>query len=264
MRAERTSPPEVRDKTVLLVGVGGLGCPAAWALASSGVRLVLCDDDMVDESNLHRQLLFREADVGRSKLEAARDRLIERGARPERVELVQSRLLPDNARQLVAQADVVLEGSDNYATKFLAADACYLERTAVVHGAALGWRATAWAVSAHGEPCYRCLFEDLPQGDAPNCNSAGVIGPVVGFAGAMLAELCLRVLTTPADSDQSNTGTTFGVLFSYDGKRDRLRETPVRARADCPLCGTSTSGQAAMPQILNLEEQRYTQPICAA
>jgi len=233
-----------------LIGLGGLGSPAAMALASSpGFRWVLCDEDRVDVSNLHRQVLYGEQDVGRDKLDAARDALIGRGVSPERIELRRERCLPDNARELIGAVDLVLEGSDNFATKFLVADACHLERKPVVHGAAVRWVATAWLVRPGGRPCYRCLFEDVPFGqDAPDCAGAGVMGPVVGLAGAMMADLALDWL---AGRDRS------GALFSYDGKRDVLRRMPVHAREGCPLCGNS-------PTIREIREAAYVEPPCEA
>ncbi len=248
-----TSSPErdaLQHKSALVVGVGGLGCPAALALVEAGVgRIVLCDDDLVDATNLHRQILFSEADVGTDKLSAAERALYRAGARPGSIQLVRSRLLPENARELVAGVDVVLEGADNFATKFLCADACYLEQRAVVHGAAVRLRATVLSVAAQGAPCYRCLFEDLPVGDAPNCAEAGVLGPVVGFAGALMADRALSVLL----GDTS----LFGTIVSYDAKTDRARELSFAARPECALCGAQRS-------IQNITYDRYTAASCAA
>lgn len=214
------------------MGVGGLGCPAALALARAGIgRLVLCDDDIVDITNLHRQVLFDEADVGRDKLDVARSRLLHEGA--QEVDLIRSRLLPDVAREMVREVDVVLEGTDNFPSKFLAADACYLERKAIVHGAAVRFVGTALSVAAHAAPCYRCLFEDLlEQGKAPNCTEAGVVGPVVGVVGALMADLALDVLV--------GDGSRQGVIYSFDGKKIALRPLSVPPRADCMLCGTDS------------------------
>ncbi len=236
---------------MLVVGVGGLGCPAALALARAGVgRLLLADDDQVDETNLHRQILFSDQDVGADKLDAARRALEPVLSDGQRVELVRSRLLPDNARELVRGVDIVVEGADNFATKFLAADACKLEARPLVHGAGVRWLATAWCVGPGGRPCYRCLFEDVPGGRAaPNCAEAGVMGPVVGFAGALMADLALRWLAT----DEPPTGR----IFTYDGWRDRLREVAVSPRATCALCGPDRS-------IFDTDESRYLAPSCAA
>jgi molybdopterin/thiamine biosynthesis adenylyltransferase len=249
-----TSNPErgaLQHKSALVVGVGGLGCPAALALAEAGVgRIVLADDDLVELTNLHRQILFSETDIGQDKLSAAEHALYRLGARAGSIELVRSRVLPENARELVRQVDIVIEGADNFATKFLCADACFLERTAVVHGAAVRWRATVLSVAATGAPCYRCLFEDLPSADAaPNCAEAGVMGPVVGFAGALLADRALSALL----GDDS----VFGTIASYDGKTDRAREVRVGARAECALCGARRS-------IDSIDHARYTAPSCAA
>jgi molybdopterin/thiamine biosynthesis adenylyltransferase len=211
---------------------------------------VLCDDDLVDSTNLHRQILFNEADVGTDKLDAAERALYRAGARPGSIELVRSRLLPENARELVRRVDVVVEGADNFATKFLCADACFLEGRPVVHGAAVRLRATVRCVAAHGAPCYRCLFEDLPGGAAaPNCAEAGVLGPVVGLAGALMADRALSVLLGEA--------SVFGTLVSYDAKTDRARELTLAERSNCALCSSQR-------QIDAISYERYTAPSCAA
>lgn len=241
----------IENARVLIVGLGGLGCPAALALSRAKVgTLVLCDDDPVEASNLHRQILYREEHVGKDKITVAKETLVKRGRKPESIELVHSRFLPDNARELAKSVDLVLEGADNFATKFLTADACRLEKRPVVHGAAIRWRATAWLVGAAGGPCYRCLFEDLPAPQAnATCDEAGVMGPVVGFAGALMADLALRSLS----GDDSATGS----LFTYDGKSDSLRSVSVERRPTCALCGEN-------PSISRVEEFRYTAAHCAA
>jgi len=249
-----TSSPErdaLQHKSALVVGVGGLGCPAALALAEAGVgRILLADDDLVEMTNLHRQILFDEGDLGQDKLDVAERALYRLGARPGSIELVRSRLLPENARELARRVDVVLEGADNFATKFLCADACFLEQRPVVHGAAVRLQATVFTVAASGAPCYRCLFEDLPSGEAaPNCAEAGVLGPVVGFAGALMADRALSVLL----GDRS----VFGTVVSYDGKADRARAVAVGARVKCALCSAERT-------IHGISYARYTAPSCAA
>lgn len=216
---------------VLVVGMGGLGCPAALALAGAELtHLGIADDDEVDVTNLHRQILFEEEDVGRSKVEAAVERLSKRAPRT-RVVGHATRLLPENALELVSSYDVVIEGSDNFATKFLTSDACLLGGRPVVQGAAVRWHGTALAVGPRGGPCYRCLFEDLPRERAPNCEDAGVVGPVVGVIGAVLADLALRL---------ARGEDVAGTLVTFDGKTMAARRRRVAARPGCALCGART------------------------
>lgn len=212
---------------VLVVGLGGLGCPALLALAHAGVgTLGLCDDDEVDATNLHRQILYGERDVGMHKVDAAARAL---AALAPRVELrpYRTRLLPANAAELVRGWDVVLEGADNFATKFLAADACAAAGVPVVHASSVRWVGTTLAVGARGRPCYRCLFEDVPEGDAPNCADAGVMGPVVGLTAAAQVDLALALL----DGEP-----VAGTIVTVDGKSGTLRRRAVPPRKDCPLC----------------------------
>jgi molybdopterin/thiamine biosynthesis adenylyltransferase len=220
---------QVRAKArVLLVGAGGLGCPAALALARAGVGfLSIADDDVVEEANLHRQILYDEADIGTSKAGAAA-RALEELVPGVSASVVGSRVLPHNAIQLVQRADVVVEGSDNFATKFLVADACAIARVPVVHASAVRWHGTVLAVGPAGAPCYRCLFEDVPRVGAPACAEAGVVGPVVGVLAALQADLALSLL----DGDPVE-----GTLVTFDGRTDELRRRVIPSREDCALCG---------------------------
>lgn len=228
------------EAKVAIVGAGGLGAPAALTLAHAGVgTLIVVDDDTVDRSNLHRQILFRDCDVGRSKLEATVDGLARQRTKT-RVETREGRLSPGKT-DLVAGADVIVECSDNYATKFLAADVARITRTPIVHGAAIRWIGTAFAVGPEGGPCYRCLFEDIPPGAQAGCDIAGVVGPVCGIIGALQAQLALDVLDGKAP---------FGTLWSLDGLRDELRSRRIHGRSSCALCGTS-------PTIDAIDASRY-------
>jgi molybdopterin/thiamine biosynthesis adenylyltransferase len=217
---------------VLVVGVGGLGCPAAMALARAGVGTIgIADDDVVEASNLHRQILFRDADVGKPKVEAAASGLL-RLVPDLRIERHLTRMLPNNAVELASRYDVIVEGSDNFPTKFLAADASRIARKPIVHAAAVRWHGTALAVGQNGGPCYRCLFEDVPRESAPNCAEAGVIGPMVGVVAAVQADLALSILR-----GDDVTGT----LFTFDGKTLESRRRLLPRRRGCPLCSDPRS-----------------------
>jgi adenylyltransferase/sulfurtransferase len=220
---------------VLVVGVGGIGCPCAIALARAGVALRLCDDDVVDASNLHRQILFDDTSVGKPKLDEAARALRAMGAD---VETIATRFLPNRARELIEGCDVVVEGADNFPTKFLVADACALAKVPVVHAAAVRLHGTVLAVARGGRPCYRCVFEDLP-GEAPTCETAGVLGPMVGVIGALQADLALKLL------EGKDVGGSF---VSYDAARDFLRRSRMHPRADCALC---------TGRIDDLDDRRY-------
>lgn len=231
---------------VLIVGCGGLGAPNLLALADAGLGcLGVVDDDDVDLTNLHRQIVFDEVHVGRAKTESVKAAIEARfarndGAKAPVVEIHQTRIVPDNAVALLAQYDVVVEGSDNFATKFLVADACRIAKVPVVHGAAVRWHGTVMAVSGEGAPCYRCVFEDVPRGVAPNCAEAGVMGPVVGVVGAIQADMTLAIV------DGSHP---FGTLVRFDGKTSTLRKHHVVRQPSCELCGIG----ATPPNVLTVE-----------
>lgn len=232
---------------VLIVGAGGIGSPAALSLVLSGIeRLALADGDKVELSNLHRQILFNNDDIGRPKLEAFCDALKRRSPSIQ-LYCHPGRLLPNSIADAVARADVILDATDNFASRFLIADAAYLGSKPVIHAAGVRWQATVMTVSAQGRPCYRCLFEDLPRENAPDCASAGVAGPVCGVAGSIAAD---RVLSVLAGQSQR-----FGSIVTFDGLRDRLREVRVKARLDCALCGSKST-------IRGLDARRYSARAC--
>jgi adenylyltransferase/sulfurtransferase len=234
---------------VVVVGAGGIGNPAALALAAAGVgRLRVVDDDLVEGPNLHRQVLFSEADVGRPKAVALAE-AIGRRHPGVRVEPVLARALPETVRELVRGADVVLDGTDNFASRFLLADAAFLAGRPVVHGAAVRWEGTCFATGPGGRPCYRCLFEDLPEGPAPDCAGAGVVGPVCGVIGGVAADAALRLVAGEAGVE--------GAVVSLDGRRGALRRIAVAARPGCPLCGEAA-------HIRTIERGRYVAPACGA
>lgn len=234
---------------VLMVGVGGLGSAAGLVLARSrSLALTLIDDDEVEESNLHRQLVYSDADVGRSKIEAALDSLTREATAAGHVlegRTHRGRFTPATAEALLEGHELVIEGSDNLATKFFTADVCHKVGVPVVQAAAVRWRGWALATLPGEGPCMRCVFEDIPHEQPETCAVAGVVGSVVGSLGALEAALALRILA----GDPSVSGE----LWSYDALAGRLRKTKVRRRGDCALCNGL---------IADLSPERYAPP-CA-
>lgn len=232
------------EPRVLVIGAGGLGSPAALVLARSrAVRMTIVDDDVVDVSNLHRQVLYEDADVGADKAERAAERLRREGAE---VTAVRGRFVPSTAIELARSHDLVIEGADNFATKFLAADACAIARVPIVQAGAVRWSGWALASIPGASACLRCVFEDIPRDRVETCAEAGVIGPVVGALGAVQAALALRLLAGDA--------TAAGALWSYRALEGRLRASRVRPRAGCPSCAGDIS---------DLAVERYAPPQCS-
>jgi molybdopterin/thiamine biosynthesis adenylyltransferase len=249
--------PEQPARRVLLIGAGGLGCAVGRVLARSaaflpGLTLTVVDDDLVSADNLHRQLFYGLEDVGRTKAPLLAERFEEMAAVAggrARVEALVGRFVPSNARELVRAHDLVIEGADNFATKFLACDAARLERRPVVHGGVVRWAGYALASGPEGAPCYRCLFEDLPREQPDTCAISGVVGPMVGVVGALQARLAIgALLGRPGE---------LGRMVHADALRGGpLRVRPLRRRDTCPLCGSAAP-------ILDVEPARYIQS-CAA
>ena len=229
---------------VLVVGAGGLGSPVLRQLATIGVaHITVIDDDVVDESNLHRQTLYTGDDVGQSKIERAA-RVLRKLSPGLSVHTIEGRFVPGTAMALLSDHSLVVEGADNLATKFLVADAARLAGVPAVQAGAVRW--AGWAFCALPDSaCLRCLFEDIPRDQVETCAEAGVVGPVVGVLGGLEAALALRLLQGERPG---------GELWHYDALKGALRKTFVRRRSDCPLCAG---------EIQDLRMERYT-ATCAA
>ena len=226
--ATPTAPKSVLS--VLILGAGGLGCPAALALGAAGVtRLGVVDDDRVDASNLHRQVLFTDADVGELKVTAF-GRALGRRYPALRVEPHAVRFDVANAGALVAAYDVIVDGTDNFAAKFLANDAAVLAGRPLVHGAAVALGGQLLTVAAHGRPCYRCFFEEPPPaGVGPSCAEAGVLGPVPGVIGALLGAEAARLA-------KGETPAFVGRLVQYDSRSMSVRAVRFNPNPQCAVC----------------------------
>jgi molybdopterin/thiamine biosynthesis adenylyltransferase/rhodanese-related sulfurtransferase len=220
---------------VLLIGAGGLGSPAALYLAAAGVGTIgLVDFDAVDVTNLQRQILHGTAMVGRSKLESATARL---GDLNPHVRVVPHavRLSSANARAIIAQYDVVVDGSDNFPTRYLVNDACVLERRPLVYGSIFRFDGQASVFDATRGPCYRCLYpEPPPPGLVPSCAEGGVLGVLPGIIGSIQALEAIKLVLGIGDP-------LVGRLVLVDALRFRIRELTLRKDPACPVCGTSPS-----------------------
>lgn len=219
---------------VLVLGAGGLGSPVALYLAAAGVGTMgLVDDDTVDESNLQRQVLHSSADIGQAKTASARARLTALNPDVRVVEHAE-RLTPANAEDLVAPYQVVVDGSDNFETRYALNDAAVRLRKPVVHASAYRWEAQVTTLVPFAGPCYRCLYPAPPPAElAPDCEVAGVPGVLPGLAGMVQATEALKLLLGVGE-------TLVGRLLMIDGLRSEFREMRVARNAGCPTCGTGT------------------------
>lgn len=220
---------------VLLVGAGGLGSPAALYLAAAGVgTLGMVDFDVVDATNLHRQILHGTADVGRSKLDSAADRLA--SVNPHvRLERHEARLTSANALQILQGYDVVVDGSDNFPTRYLVNDACVLLGKPLVYGAIHRFEGQVAVFDGRTGPCYRCLFrQPPPPGLVPSCAEAGVLGVLPGIIGSLQAMEALKLILGIGD-------TLAGRLLLFEGLEMRWRELRLRKDPECPVCSEHPS-----------------------
>ncbi len=249
------------EASVLCIGAGGLGCASLPYLAAAGVgRIVIIDHDVVDLSNLHRQVLFAEADIGRPKAEAAAARLTAINGQIT-IDAISARLDLDNVERLFNAADVILDGSDNYATKYLAADAALKFGRPLVYASATGMEAMVTVFEANKGPCLRCLFPQAPSGWVPNCAEAGVLGPLVGTAGAIQAAEAIKLLTGNAALESLS-----GRLWLMDARDMSSRQLVVARRSDCPTCSrpredTVLAGTGGGPAEISREEARALENI---
>lgn len=228
------------EARVLLIGAGGLGSPAAYYLAAAGVgTLGIVDDDVVDRSNLQRQILHRDDGVGRKKVESARDAVLALNPGVA-VEGHDTRLDEGNAERLLSDYDVIVDGSDNFVTRYLVNDACVKLGKPNVHGSifrfegqvSVFWPASPSSTGSEGRgPCYRCLFASAPpEGAAPSCAEAGVLGVLPGVIGTIQAIETIKLLLGVGEP-------LLGRMLHYDALAQRFREMRVARDPDCGTCG---------------------------
>jgi adenylyltransferase/sulfurtransferase len=245
---------KLKDARVLCIGAGGLGSPASMYLAAAGVgTLGLVDFDEVDPTNLQRQILYTSADTGRPKLLAARERLA--AMNPEiRVEIHPFALSSENALDLMRGYDVIVDGSDNFQTRYLVNDACVLLGKPDVSGSVFRFEGQASVYATPGGPCYRCLHPDPPPaGLVPSCGEAGVLGVLPGIIGTIQAAEVIKLITGVGE-------TLAGRLLILDALRMRFREVRIAKDAGCPLCGSHPT----IRQLVDYEQLCGTAPIVLA
>jgi adenylyltransferase/sulfurtransferase len=218
--------------SVLCIGAGGLGSPAAMYLAAAGVgRIGVVDFDVVDFSNLQRQIIHGTSDVGRSKLASAKDRLVDINPHIE-VETYETALSSENALKLFEPYDVILDGTDNFPTRYLTNDACVLLGKPNAYGSIFRFEGQASVFATKDGPCYRCLYpEPPPPGLVPSCAEGGVLGVLPGIIGVIQATEAIKLIAGIGEP-------LIGRFLIYDALRMRFRELKLRKDADCPVCGT--------------------------
>ena len=218
---------KLKAAKVLIVGAGGLGAPAALYLAAAGVgEIGLVDPDTVALSNLQRQVLYTGADIGRSKTEAAAERLAAHNADIRLIAIDQA-LTSANAADLIAPYDLVLDGTDDFSTRFAVNAACLSEGKPLVSGAIGRWTGQVGVFS--GKPCYRCLVPDIPP-EAETCAAVGVVGALAGVIGSMMALEAIKLITGAGEP-------LVGRLLLYDALAAETRTVKVGADPACPVCG---------------------------
>jgi sulfur-carrier protein adenylyltransferase/sulfurtransferase len=222
---------KLKKAKVLLIGSGGLGAPLGLYLAAAGVgRMGLVDFDTVDFTNLQRQVTFGTSDVGRKKLEAAKERLS--NLNPEiRIDTYETRLSSENALEIIREYDIVADGTDNFPTRYLVNDACVLTGKPNVYGSIFRFEGQASIFGYPAGPCYRCLYpEPPPPGLVPSCAEGGVLGVLPGIMGCIQAMETLKLIL-------GNGQPLIGRLLLFDALRMRFRELRLHKNPDCPMCG---------------------------
>ena len=232
---------KLRAARVLVIGAGGLGSPVIMYLAAAGVGTIgIVDFDTVSLSNLQRQIAHRTAAIGQLKTDSAGEAV--RAINPHvKIETHPIRLTPDNALSLIAHYDIMADGSDNFATRFLVADACFFAKKTLVSAAVseFSGQLSTFKPQLAGQPCYRCLFpEPPPAGTVPSCSEAGVLGAAAGVMGTLQALEIIKEITGCGIS-------MAGRLLIYEALETRFRDVKVHPDPACPLCGPS-------PKILSL------------
>src|SRR5438552_9409914 len=222
---------KLKSASVLIIGAGGLGTPSSTYLAAAGVgRIGIVDFDVIEKSNLHRQVLYSEKDIGKSKAEIARQRLLEINPNVS-VEVHKVRLDSTNALDILGSYDIIMDGTDNFPTRYLVNDACVLLGKPNVYASIFRFEGQASVFYAREGPCYRCLYpEPPPPGLVPSCAEGGVLGVLPGIMGSIQALEAIKLILGKGDS-------LIGRLLLFDALGLKFRELKLRKSPECPVCG---------------------------
>ena len=230
---------KLKQAKVLCIGTGGLGAPLGLYLAAAGVgRIGLVDFDVVDSTNLQRQVLFGTSDVGRPKITAAADRL--RNLNPDiQIDTFETHLSSDNALDIMKDYDIIVDGTDNFPTRYLVNDACVMLGKPNVYGSIFRFEGQITIFGYPDGPCYRCLYpEPPPPGLVPSCAEGGVLGVLPGIVGTIQAAETLKLIIGKGDP-------LVGRLLLFDALAMKFRELKLRKNPDCPVCGDASDGHKA-------------------
>ncbi|MGE5299921.1 MAG: molybdopterin-synthase adenylyltransferase MoeB [Acidobacteriota bacterium] len=239
---------KIANAKVFIIGAGGLGCPVGYYLTAAGVgTIALIDNDTVEMSNLQRQIAHSVQTIGMPKVESAK-RTFEALNPDVKVVAIQKRISKDDIIDLISDYDIVVDGSDNFPTRYLVNDACFMARKPLVSGAILRFEGQVTTILPGDGPCYRCLFEEPPPpGLVPSCQEAGVLGVLPGVIGGLQATEVLKLILGKGE-------VLKGELLIYNALKTTFRKVRVPKNPSCPLCG-------AKPTITELID--YNEGYCA-
>ena len=221
---------KLQSASVLIVGMGGLGCPVSLYLASAGIgKLIVCDGDVVESTNLQRQVLFNENDIGNNKAEVAQEKLSLQNSFID-IEGIDEMFNDELAEALLPEVDLVIDCTDNLATRYLMNSYCHQFQVPLIIGAATGLNGQTMLIRPHeGHACYQCLFPDSDQQVEENCQTLGILGPILAIVAGMQALTAIKLLTGNPVND--------GQLQLFDGLSQTWQTISLQKQANCPVCG---------------------------
>jgi molybdopterin-synthase adenylyltransferase len=230
----RKGQEKLKSSIVTVVGAGGLGSPTLLYLAAAGVgEIRIIDSDQVDLTNLQRQILFTEESITEPKVYEARKQLQKLNPNIE-IKTYFERLVPENIKTIFENSNLVIEGSDNFETKFLVNDACYFLNIPILIAGIFQFEGQVMGIKPKKTQCYRCVFHSMPEEYIPNCSDVGVLGSMAGIIGSILATESIKHLLSLDDSIFKN-------LLSFDSMSLEMRKISLKKNKNCPLCGSTPS-----------------------